>query len=161
MCRRFQTTLFRLLMNHNLKKLREDLDGLELGGNFEIDYLLLPATSRDQRPLVIDWGSVTSALFSCDESYRDHINCSLPMALHTKDGLLCTCMLKNSLVYTPHNDYLYCITGLLNDLNGNSLLRQRGGRIITYKKYFVERYVLPGFCTSWNLSASLFNFNEF
>ena len=101
------------------------------------------------------------ALFSCDEYDRDHINCSLPKELHTKDGLLCTCMLKNSLIYTPHNDHLYCITGLLNDLNGNSLLRYRDGRIITYKKHFEERYVLPGFYTSWNLSVSLFILNEF
>ncbi|KAF3452493.1 hypothetical protein FNV43_RR02926 [Rhamnella rubrinervis] len=139
-CRRFQTTLFQLLLDHKKKKLRGDLDGLVLGGNLDVDYLLLPATSRDQRPLAIDWESVTSALFSCDESYRDHISCSLPKMLHTKNGLVCTCRLKNSLVYTPHNDPLYCITGLLNDLNGNSLLPHRNGRIITYKKHFEKRH---------------------
>lgn len=129
-------------MDHDLAKLREDLDGLDLRENLEIDYLLLPASRADQRPSVIDWRSVTSALFSCEEFEKDHINCSLPKYLHTKDGLRCTCMLKNSLVYTPHNSHVYCITGILN-LNGNSPLRLRDGRNITYRNYFEERYVLP------------------
>ncbi|XP_048324502.2 endoribonuclease Dicer homolog 2 isoform X1 [Ziziphus jujuba] len=137
--RRFQITLFRMLMDHNLAKLREDLDGLDLGENLEIDYLLLPATSVDQRPFVIDWRSVTSVLFSCEEYEKDHINCSLPKYLHTKDGLRCACMLKNSLVYTPHNNHVYCITDILN-LNGNSLLKLKNGRNIPYKNYYEERH---------------------
>lgn len=52
-------------------------------------------------------------------------------------------MIKNSLVYTPHNGYVYCITGLLNAMNGNSLLKLRDDdKVVTYKKYFKVKYVL-------------------
>lgn len=142
LCKRFQITLFRVLIDHSLIKLKEALDRLLLGEMFEIDMLLLPATSRIQRPAFIDWESVTSVLFSCEDFCKDHISCTIPKALHTKSGLLCHCMLKNSLVFTPHNDRLYCITDIIYDLKANSPLNIRGGKVTTYKKYYKERYVL-------------------
>ncbi|XP_041017409.1 endoribonuclease Dicer homolog 2 isoform X3 [Juglans microcarpa x Juglans regia] len=139
LCRRFQITLLRVLIDHNLNKLKECLDGEFLGD--ETDYLLLPATGKHQRPLIIDWLCVTSVLFSCENFCEYHLNCYLPKgcarSVQTKDGPVCICLLKNSLVCTPHNGKLYCITGILG-LNANSCLTLQDGRIMTYKKYFEE-----------------------
>jgi endoribonuclease Dicer len=144
LCRRFQITLLRVLKDHNLNNLKELLDGDCSGDNIEIDYLLLPATGKDQRPL-IDWECITSVHFSCEKFFESHLNCSLPKGyarcVQTKDGSVCTCMLRNSLVYTPHSGHVYCITGILG-LNGNSLLKLRDGRMVTYKKYYEDRYVI-------------------
>jgi endoribonuclease Dicer len=144
LCRRFQITLLRVLIDHNLNNLKELLDGDCSGDNIEIDYLLLPAIGKDVKSL-IDWECITSVDFSCEKFCEYHLNCSLPKGyarcVQTKDGSVCTCMLRNSLVYTPHNGHVYCITGILG-LNGNSLLKLRDGRMVTYKKYFEERYVV-------------------
>lgn len=133
-------------MDHNLDKLGKVLDGLCSGGNVGIDYLLLPGTRIHQEAVIIDWRCVTSVLFASEEYSKDHVNCSTlngcSRLVHTKQGLVCTCMIQNSLVCTPHNGTIYCITGLLSNLNGNSLLKLRDGRALTYKKYYEERYVL-------------------
>ncbi|TQD69694.1 hypothetical protein C1H46_044773 [Malus baccata] len=146
LCRRFQITIFQILIDHNLNKLGEVLDGLSSGGNVGIDYLLLPGTRIHQEAVIIDWRCVTSVLFASEEYSNDHVNCSTlngcSRLVHTKQGLVCTCMIQNSLVCTPHNGTIYCITGLLSNLNGNSLLKLRDGRALTYKKYYEERIVL-------------------
>ena len=149
--KRFQVTLLKLLLDHKLNNLSEIRDQCQLPDAIEIDYLLFPATPRNLRPAVIDWGSVTSVLFSCEKFRRDHINCYSSKAnsrIHTKSGLVCTCMIKNSLVYTPHNGHAYYITGILNDMNGNSLLKLRNKSVITYKKYYEVKYALLSFSTS-------------
>ncbi|KAK9924032.1 hypothetical protein M0R45_032421 [Rubus argutus] len=144
LCRRFQITIFGILMDHNLNKLKEVFDGLCSGENIGVDYLLLPGTRVHQRPSIIDWKCVTSVLFSREEYIKEHINCSLPNGcsriVHTINGVVCTCMIQNSLVCTPHNGSLYCITGLLDELNGNSLLRLSDGRVLTYKNYYEARH---------------------
>ncbi|KAG7967635.1 hypothetical protein I3843_08G108800 [Carya illinoinensis] len=137
LCRRFQKTLLRVLIHHDLKSLNERMDGDILGA--ETDYLLLPATAKHQRPEIIDWPCVNSVLFSCKKNVESHLNCSLPEGcariVQTKDGPVCTCLLQNSLVYTPHTDQMYCTTGIL-ELNANS----RRGKINSYKKYYEERH---------------------
>ncbi|XP_021830082.1 endoribonuclease Dicer homolog 2-like isoform X2 [Prunus avium] len=108
-CRRFQITIFRILVDCNLQNLKEVLERLSLGQNLgveSINYLLLPAERMHQKPSIIDWECVR---------------------------------VQNSLVYTPHTGLLYCITGLLDDLNGNSLLRPRGRRARTYKTHYEEK----------------------
>ncbi|CAB4316895.1 unnamed protein product [Prunus armeniaca] len=146
-CRRFQITIFRILLDHELPNLGKVLERLCLGqnlGNESIDYLLLPAARMHQRPSIIDWECVTSVSFRCEENSEYHVDCSPPKncsgALHTKNGLVCTCRIQNSLVYTPHTGLLYCITGLLDDMNGNSLLRPKGRRARTYKTYYEEKH---------------------
>ncbi len=140
LCRKFQITILRVLIDRNLNKLREVLDGLCLEDNLEIDYLLLPGLGEHHRPSIIDWDSVVSVIFSCENHV---VECSKGYAhsVQTKDGPVCTCMLRNSLVYTPHNGNVYCITGILG-LNGNALLTLRDGRTITYKQYYEERYAI-------------------
>ncbi|KAJ4721643.1 Endoribonuclease Dicer-like [Melia azedarach] len=139
--RRFQITLLRVLIERGMKKLMKILDGFQLGNNLEMDYLLLPSNSSHGQ--LIDWKCVESALFSCNNVLKNHTNCSMKAnarVVQTKSGLLCTCMIRNSLVYTPHNGHTYCVTGILEHLDANSLLRLRDGTDIVYKKYYERRY---------------------
>lgn len=126
--------------------LTEVLNQLNLPESVELDYLILPATTTDRRPMIIDWDSVKSALFSSGEFLNGHINCHFAAGsscwIHTKNGMVCSCMLRNSVVYTPHNGYCYCTTGMLNGLSANSPLKTRNGKVRTYKNYFEEEYVV-------------------
>ncbi|KAG2693829.1 hypothetical protein I3760_08G113700 [Carya illinoinensis] len=142
LCRRFQKTLLRVLIDHDLKSLNEHMDGDIL--EIETEYLLVPATAKHQRPVIIDWPCVNSVLFSCKKNGESPLNCSLAEGrariVQTKDGPVCTSLLQNSLVYTPHTDQMYCTTGIL-ELNANSRMKHhRRGKINTYKKYFEERH---------------------
>ncbi|KAG8503299.1 hypothetical protein CXB51_001265 [Gossypium anomalum] len=138
LCRRFQIALFRVLMDHKAEKLTELLSDLTSGNNSEIDYLLLPSNYMGQP--VIDWLSISSILFSYEKGWKNHVNCNDGI-LQTKSGLVCTCMIKNSLVSTPHNGHTYIIDGLLNNINANSLLTLSDGGVMTYKEYYEQRRV--------------------
>ncbi|XP_040999422.1 endoribonuclease Dicer homolog 2-like [Juglans microcarpa x Juglans regia] len=136
LCRRFQKTLLRVLIYQDL-----NMDGDILGA--ETDYLLLPATGKHQRSVIIDWHCVKSVPFSCEKNGEFHLNCALPKdcarIVQTKDGPVCTCLLQNSLVYTPHTGQVYCTMGILG-LNANSRMQNRQGKINTYKEYYEERH---------------------
>ncbi|MBA0759745.1 hypothetical protein Gotri_022582 [Gossypium trilobum] len=138
LCRRFQIALFRVLMDHKAEKLTELLSDLTSGNNSEINYLLLPSNYMGQNP-VIDWLSISSILFSYEKVWKNHVNCNAGM-IQTKSGLVCTCMIKNSLVSTPHNGRTYIIDGLLNNINANSLLTLSDGGVMTYKEYYEQRH---------------------
>ncbi|OMO99607.1 hypothetical protein CCACVL1_03710 [Corchorus capsularis] len=138
LCRRFQIGVFRVLMDRKAEKLTEVLGDLRSGNNSDLDYLLLPSTYRGQNP-VIDWQSVSSVSFTYKNGWKDHVNCNAGM-IQTKNGLLCTCMIKNSLVCTPHNGNAYIINGFLNNLNINSLLRLSDGTTMTYTEYYELRH---------------------
>ncbi|KAM7272342.1 hypothetical protein ACFE04_027005 [Oxalis oulophora] len=142
-CRRFQIALFRALMDHNVNNLTKILCKYKLGDNLEIDYLLLPS-SPGQTPM-INWNTICSFIcenssvgFSSQNSWNTH-NCPRKDTVWTKNSLVCTCMIENCLVYTPHNGHVYCITGILQDLNSNSAL-ELTNEITTYKKYYKSRY---------------------
>ncbi|MBA0849779.1 hypothetical protein Goshw_020635 [Gossypium schwendimanii] len=138
LCRRFQIALFRVLMDHKAEKLTELLSDLTSGNNSKIDYLLLPSNYMGQNP-VIDWLSISSILFSYEKVWKNHVDCNAGM-IQTKSGLVCTCMIKKSLVSTPHNGRTYIIDGLLNNINANSLLTLSDGRVMTYKEYYEQRH---------------------
>lgn len=147
LCQRFQVTLFRILLDHNLKKLREVLNGFPSRNDVAVfDYLLLPCTSLYANPstIIIDWKCVSSVLFPCEKRWHNHTHCSAPKSsgrqVHTKNGLVCSCTLEDCLVYTPHNGHIYSIFGTLDDLDGNSLLNLKN-EVITYKQYFKSRFV--------------------
>ncbi|XP_015960524.2 endoribonuclease Dicer homolog 2 isoform X2 [Arachis duranensis] len=129
LCKRFQVTILRLLLDHNMEKLRS-ADQLCSEGDPEIDYLLLPI--HKQR-LSVDWSSINS-LYPSKFACGNH-----SLNVWTKNGRVCTCMLRNALVYTPHNDHFY-ITTDITCLNGNSHLNLRHGAITTYKKYFIQKH---------------------
>ncbi|KAG6700475.1 hypothetical protein I3842_08G113800 [Carya illinoinensis] len=144
LCRRFQNTLLSVLIHHDLKSLNERMDGDILGA--ETDYLLLPATAKHQRPEIIDWPCVNSVLFSWKKNGESHLNCSLPEGcariVQTKDGPVCTCLLQDSLVYTPHTDQMYCTTRIL-ELNANSRMQHhRRGKMLRGRPIFrVKNYL--------------------
>ncbi|KAL6980467.1 hypothetical protein U1Q18_022105 [Sarracenia purpurea var. burkii] len=150
---RFQITIFRVLLDHNLEKLKEVLNVFHSRNDLAVaDYLVLPCTSSNQNPSNINWECVSSVLFPCKSLRHIHINCSAPKSsghqVHTKNGLVCHCMLENSLVYTPHNGHVYSITGTLYDLDGTSLLSLKNGEVITYKQYYKSRFVKFIYCTT-------------
>jgi endoribonuclease Dicer len=141
-CRRFQITLFRVLLDHSVENLMEALNGLHLRDGVALDYLLVPSTHSHETSL-IDWEVIRSVNLTSHEVLEKHENCSTNGAsriLHTKDGLFCTCVVQNALVYTPHNGYVYCTKGVLNNLNGNSLLTKRNSGDQTYIEYYEERH---------------------
>ncbi|KAJ1420894.1 Ribonuclease III domain [Sesbania bispinosa] len=132
LCKRFQVTVLRILVDHNLDKLATVLDKCCLKDDLEIDYLLLPAIAKKHRPAV-DWlaiNSVNPSKFTCEYHASN---------IRTKSGLVCTCIMQNALVCTPHNGYIYITTGVM-ELDGNSPLELRGGGVTTYKKYFEQKH---------------------
>ncbi|TKY61271.1 Endoribonuclease Dicer-like 2 [Spatholobus suberectus] len=137
-CRRFQTTLFRILLNPDINKLTSVSDDFSLGDNPEIDYLLLPVTVKHQRPSnsIINWKSVFSVPFSseCTCDCKDHA-CDVRI----QNGSVCSCKLENCVVYTPHNDFIYIITGIM-ELNGNSTLNLGRKGTTTYKEYYKNHH---------------------
>ncbi|XP_050208113.1 endoribonuclease Dicer homolog 2-like [Mercurialis annua] len=138
-CQKFFTVLLKVLMD---RKLDEILKGFKLGNNPEANYFLLPLLVSCQNP-TIDWESVTSVLFSYENAREDHKDCPLKenaRAIQTKNGVVCTCMIQNSLVHTPHNGKVYCINGTLDHLNGHSLLELRNGERKTYMEYYKNQY---------------------
>ncbi|KAI4302070.1 hypothetical protein L6164_035287 [Bauhinia variegata] len=134
LCRRFQMTILRVLLDQNMDKLGAISNEPYMEDNHQIDYLLLPATAMHQRPLIIDWLSVTAVSFSPKIICKDHAD-----NLWTKNGHVCICKLENCLVYTPHNGHNYIITGT-TELDGNSVLKLSDGSVTTYKKYYKKRH---------------------
>ncbi|XP_057960958.1 endoribonuclease Dicer homolog 2 isoform X2 [Malania oleifera] len=143
LCRKFQITLFRVLLNRDLNKLKEVFGEFHIKNNEIIDYLLLPSASSHEKQCIIDWKCIRSVLLSSD-NVNNHENCLSPKGyarmVQTKNGIFCSCMLENCVVCTPHNSRVYCVDGFFYELDGNSLLSLRNGEAITYKKYYESRH---------------------
>ncbi|XP_073037868.1 endoribonuclease Dicer homolog 2-like [Primulina eburnea] len=143
-CRRFQTILFRILLDHHVNNLQVHL-GLYSGSKdcTEFDYLLLPCVDLHQN-VYIDWRRVSAVQYLNNGSFDKQADCISTKChghyLNTKNGLVCICMLENSLVCTPHNGSIYCITGTLDGYDGNSNLELRDGEVISYKSYYEKRH---------------------
>ncbi|KAL1827714.1 hypothetical protein ACET3Z_006126 [Daucus carota] len=138
-CQQFQVKVFKFL--YNKKKI---LDVFHPWNDLTVyDYLLLPTTGSLQS-LHIDWKCVYSVLFKSKNICHDNTSCPFPKdqynVLHTRDGLVCRCVLENSLVCTPHNGYIYCILGTLDDTTGSSVLKLKDGEFISYKNYYDKRH---------------------
>ncbi|XP_020210945.1 endoribonuclease Dicer homolog 2 isoform X2 [Cajanus cajan] len=137
-CRRFQTTLFRILLNPDINKLTSVSDDFSLGDNPEIDYLLLPATVKEQRLTnsIIDWKTVYSVPFSSEGTCecKDHV-CDVRI----QNGSVCSSKLENCVVYTPHTGSIYIVTGIM-ELNGNSILNLGRKGTTTYKEYYKNNH---------------------
>ncbi|GJW07506.1 Dicer-like protein, partial [Tanacetum coccineum] len=138
----FQMTLLRVLLDRNITKLFQSLGQFNVKKDLmAFDYLLLPTKGVNRTPVVIDWVSVHSVSFpflteerECNPTSNRHDK------VHTLNGLVCSCVVENSLVYTPHNKHVYCTTKRLIGLNANSPLQIREGELTTYKKYYKERH---------------------
>nr|GME01133.1 endoribonuclease Dicer homolog 2-like [Ipomoea batatas] len=142
-CQRFQVIVFRVLLDRNLNKLDKALGRFNrVDGSAVIDYLLLPSIGPVDNPF-IDWKIISSALFSyVKPEHRHSYFCSRHgcRPMHTKNGLLFSCLLENSLVWTPHNGNLYCVVGILDDLDGSSSFKIGGKESITYKEYYKKKH---------------------
>ncbi|CAH9091576.1 unnamed protein product [Cuscuta epithymum] len=140
-CRMFQLILLSSLLRKDMNKLVGALDRFRNTVGFaSFDYLLLPCFSS--KP-VVDWSVVHSVTFPSENPKDKHINgCSMHgcSPMHTKSGLVYRCRLKNSLIHTPHNGSLYYITGILHHLNGDSTLKLKKRKAVSYKDYFKDRH---------------------
>ncbi|CAH8386214.1 unnamed protein product [Eruca vesicaria subsp. sativa] len=142
LCRRFQITLFRVLLDHSVENLMAALEGLHLRDGVALDYLLVPST-HEQKASLIDWEVIRPVNLTSLKTWERHVDCFAKDAsciLHTKDGFFCTCALQNALVYTPHNGNVYCTRGILRNLNANSILTKRKSGDETYMEYYEKRH---------------------
>ncbi|OVA08941.1 Helicase [Macleaya cordata] len=149
MASRFQITLLRILIDHDLNKLKNDIDALYKKETHPmVHYLLLPSAHCAQKSSIIDWDCVKSSLFpSALAQLSENVGgdnkqfCSpsgCVHCIHTKDAVVCRSMLENSLVFTPHNGRIYCITCILDDMDGNSVM-EKVEDSLTYKKHYKTR----------------------
>ncbi|KAL5719784.1 hypothetical protein ACHQM5_012523 [Ranunculus cassubicifolius] len=142
---KFQISVLRLLIDRNMNKLADSISSLQENVTLpRVTYLLLPAIDTNRKSPVIDWDCVssfipTTAACSRDNMLklhkkscfgRNHVHC-----IRTYDKVVCRCMLVNSLVVTPHNGYVYCISDILDELDGNSLLKSNK-EAHTYKDHY-------------------------
>ncbi|KAL9234863.1 hypothetical protein vseg_009681 [Gypsophila vaccaria] len=149
LCRRFQVAVLRILRYRNANKLSNSVEGLfkwEKSGDAHglcYDYLLLPCHWLHQSSS-IDWNCILSASIVKNEvdvsSTSDNPENLHPEKVYTKNGFVHPSVLQNCLVCTPHNGYFYCVSGLLDGMDGNSLLSLRDDEIMTYKKYYSVRH---------------------
>ncbi|KAH0711484.1 hypothetical protein KY289_007443 [Solanum tuberosum] len=141
-CQRFQVSVFRILLDRDLSILQDALAAVQSPiGSAVSDYLLLPSLGSTPE---INWKCVNSLLFPSQVLGDKHMDwCSTQdrkRSVNTKTGVVCSCMLENSLVFTPHNGHIYCITGFLDNLDCYSLLGMRTGESITYTEYYKKRH---------------------
>ncbi|KAH0777655.1 hypothetical protein KY290_009066 [Solanum tuberosum] len=141
-CQRFQVSVFRILLDRDLSILQDALAAVQSPiGSAVSDYLLLPSLGSTPE---INWKCVNSLLFPSQVLEDKHTDwCSTQdrkRNVNTKTGMVCSCMLENSLVFTPHNGHIYCITGFLDNLDCYSLLGMRTGESITYTEYYKKRH---------------------
>lgn len=138
LCQQFQVKLFNLLLKRNLDKLDEEDEHSRGDGSAVFNYLLIPALGS-RHDLSIDWRCISSVLYQKNAAFADHSKCS--SAVHTKNGLVCRCMIENSLVCTPHNGFLYCVNGTLDGVRGDTYFTPKDKESVTYKAYYKEKYV--------------------
>ncbi|WVY94127.1 hypothetical protein V8G54_033215 [Vigna mungo] len=132
LCKKFQVTLLRILIDNSMNNLAMALEKCCLEGGVEIDYLLLPAIGKGEKSLV-DWLTIIAVNPS-------NIMCEYH-PLRTKSGIVCTCRLQDALVFTSHGDriHFYITTGT-TELDGNSPMKLRDGGVTTYKKYYKQKH---------------------
>ena len=143
--RRFQTTILSLLISKDLSEVSNSIKNLlEMPVSPGAVYLLLPVVSGK-----IDWCSIKFSASEMPEATNmDMRHChpckdtGIVQSLQTKDGPFCRCMLRNSIVCTPHNGMFYAVSGFRLDLDANSLMPESS---LSYKTHFKERYVCLSF----------------
>ncbi|KAJ3701550.1 hypothetical protein LUZ61_005255 [Rhynchospora tenuis] len=158
MARRFQTSIFSLLMDRDFSKLEgvmsqllafEKQNSFSCPSSKEVCYLLLPC--KEGR---IDWETITaSTIFLNKISNKTaevhHLSsCEGCGLVQTKDAPFSTCMLKNSIVYTAHTGLFYSVDGFLESINAESSFELRKGESVTYKSYYKSKYGIDLTCAS-------------
>ncbi|PVH31546.1 hypothetical protein PAHAL_9G175900 [Panicum hallii] len=151
--RRFQTTILSLIISNDHLEVGDSIKNLlEMPLSPGVVYLLLPVVAGK-----IDWCSIkfsaSPMLEATNKDIRRCHSCKDTDFVQTKDGPLCRCTLKNSIVCTPHNGTLYAVSGFL-DLNVNSLLHRSDGSVVSYKTHFKTRHGLDLTCEDQPLLAA-------
>ncbi|KAG2547662.1 hypothetical protein PVAP13_9KG468200 [Panicum virgatum] len=151
--RRFQSTILSLIISNDHLEVRDSTKNLlEMQPSLGVVYLLLPVVAGK-----IDWCSmkfsVSPMLEVTNKDMRHCHSCKDTNLVQTKNGLLCRCLLKNSVVCTPHNGMLYAVSGFL-ELNANSLLHRSDGSAVSYKTHFKTRHGLDLTCEDQPLLAA-------
>uniref|UniRef100_A0A803L442 Uncharacterized protein n=1 Tax=Chenopodium quinoa TaxID=63459 RepID=A0A803L442_CHEQI len=150
LCRQYQAALLRVLRDRSFDKLVESLKGFykwEKNVNVPVshyDYILLPR-QWVHRSSLVDLECISSASFLRDVVQGSFSNynkrkCAHQDDVYTKNGFLHRSVLENCLVCTPHNGYIYSISGILDGMNGNSYLSLSDGTLKTYKSYYKMRH---------------------
>lgn len=108
------------------------------GSSEAVVYLLIPSIIGR-----VDRACVNSLSFCVDNGKQHCEHCcstkTVAQLIQIENGCICRCMLHHSVVYTPHNGHIYCITGILDEMDMNSTFKLRNGEITTYKKHFFSR----------------------
>nr|XP_043618423.1 endoribonuclease Dicer homolog 2-like [Erigeron canadensis] len=139
--KQFQMTVLRVLLDHSITKLMKAIQVLKLKNDMMgFDYLLLPSVGLNQTPCLFDWNSIRSVRFPFEDKHTCSLKSNYHHQVHTVNGLLCSCLVENALVYTPHNGRLYCTTKRLHGLYSNSPFQTKEGETITYKDYYKTKY---------------------
>ncbi|KAF9602740.1 hypothetical protein IFM89_030628 [Coptis chinensis] len=135
---KFQVALLRSLINQKWNRSADALDKHQQNDTVpRISYLLLPSTNADGKSPNIHWDCISSLFtLNCHRSHCPEKSCL--NYVHTKDKEICRGMLMNSLVVTPHNGYVYCISGFLDGLDGNSVMKSKG-EAHRYKEYYKSK----------------------
>ncbi|KAL7586046.1 endoribonuclease Dicer homolog 2 [Lactuca sativa] len=141
----FQMVVLTLLIHRSISKLKTCVDSFKLKNDADMayDYLLLPSAGPHKAPMIVEWKAVKAAMFSYERGVDERMCClkgNNHEKVHTKSGLVCSCLVDNSLVYTPHNGRIYCTTERLLGLNGNSTLEIKEGEVVTYKNHYKRRH---------------------
>ncbi|KAI3705990.1 hypothetical protein L1987_76242 [Smallanthus sonchifolius] len=137
----FQMTVLRVLLDKGITNFKKSLEFYGKKKKLTVfDYLLFPSMGLNKSLLVIDWTTVNSVVFPYLKQHKCSLTGKYHHQIHTINGVVCSCSMENSLVYTPHNGRVYCTTQRLIALNGNSSLQLKEGEAITYKNYYKSRH---------------------
>ncbi|KAJ3671775.1 hypothetical protein LUZ60_007854 [Juncus effusus] len=144
MARRFQISVFSILIDRDFSTLNEKMqhlfmseNNIKSSSNKQVVYLLLPCKNGR-----VDWSTIMQNSSSSEKSVQ------------TKNGSFSIEMIENSVVYTPHSDDFYCITGIHNHLNFNSSFQLRIGEFISYKNYYKSRHDIDLTCDTTPLLSA-------
>ncbi|XP_020594744.1 endoribonuclease Dicer homolog 2a-like, partial [Phalaenopsis equestris] len=107
--RRFQVSVLSLLIDQDYDKFLNALHVCMENAFEAVVYLLIPSVLGG-----IDWGCVNSPTFFVENGMQHPKRCcckkSVAQLIQIKNSCICRCMLHHSVVYTPHNEHIYCVT---------------------------------------------------
>nr|XP_043616152.1 endoribonuclease Dicer homolog 2-like [Erigeron canadensis] len=159
---KFQLTMFKVLLDHSITELMKSLEVIKSKKDIMgFEYLLLPSMGLNKASSIFDWNSVRSIQFPHEEKHNCSLTSNNHHQVHTRNGLICSCLVESSLVYTPHNGRLYCTTEWLHGMNSNSLLETKEDETITYKDYYKTKYDIDLKYDSFFLARQLFVVQNF
>ncbi|MQL91413.1 hypothetical protein Taro_024009 [Colocasia esculenta] len=133
MAREFQSHILSMLIHQNFHMRKDTVHCQSEDAVSTAAYLVLPSITNE-KGFDIDWHCVSSV----EVQHCCHGGAS--RWIQTGNGAICSCMVQNSVVYAPHNGYIYSITGISDNLHGNSAMPSKSREVLTYKEYYQSRH---------------------